>query len=442
MALRATATRRPTLDAHRFDSLTRTLSTAGTRRALSGLLATLLGVLALTRPGSALEAEAKKKRRKKAEVEGPCGDGGGKANRCRKHRQCCTGYCNQRKKKRKNGKRRKVAGRCRCRKDGQSCADDINCCPKQTGRSCIEGTCRPSCLDVCSDGCCAGETCEPGTGDAACGVGGGACQTCAGPTPACVAGACICGHVCAEGCRFSSIQDAIDAADPGDTIWLCAETYPGTITIDKDLTLHGAGQGEDGSVLDGQQQGSVITVTEGVTASLTGLHITGGNADNFFLGGGFYTKGGNVTLTDCTVTGNTAGWSGGGVQADGGAVTLINCTITDNTAVDFGGGGIHTHFGPGAQTLELIDCLVSNNSVSPEGRFGGGIFAGSRTTVTLTGTTVTGNSAPESGGGGIMTDPYGTINLTGGSSVFGNTPNNCDAPTTGTFNGPGCAPNP
>lgn len=47
------------MDAQRFDALTRSLHTSGTRRALSGLLATLLGLLALTRPGIALETEAK-----------------------------------------------------------------------------------------------------------------------------------------------------------------------------------------------------------------------------------------------------------------------------------------------------------------------------------------------------------------------------------------------
>src|SRR6202012_4487013 len=51
------------------------------------------------------------------------------------------------------------------------------------------------------------------------------------------------------GADFNKIQKAIDAADPGDTINVCAGTFvegkgkPGTnaLTIDKNLTIKGAG---------------------------------------------------------------------------------------------------------------------------------------------------------------------------------------------------------
>lgn len=125
------------MDGPRFDQITRRFAAGQTRRrllgGLSGALATLLGLVVVT------GGEA----RKKARIEGPCGNGGGKANRCRRNRQCCTGYC--KKRKRHKGKKQKVKGRCRCRKHNQACQEDRNCCPERTGRSCRGGICQPSC---------------------------------------------------------------------------------------------------------------------------------------------------------------------------------------------------------------------------------------------------------------------------------------------------------
>lgn len=93
-----------------------------------------------------------------------------------------------------------------------------------------------------------------------------------------------CGDVCASGCQATSIQQAIEDAEDGATIRLCAETYNETLTIEKDVTLIGAGDGADGTVLDGQGNGSVVTVPglgvvlPGATVMLEGLRITGGNS--------------------------------------------------------------------------------------------------------------------------------------------------------------------
>ncbi|MEZ5923843.1 MAG: calcium-binding protein [Hyphomicrobiaceae bacterium] len=96
----------------------------------------------------------------------------------------------------------------------------------------------------------------------------------------------------------------------------------------------------------------------------------------------------NITLTDSTVSGNSAGWYGGGIAGD--TVTLFGTTVSDNSAAF--GGGID------AFRADLTNSTVSGNSaVSGPG---GGISA---IGAELTNSTVTGNSA-NSGGGGIYVD--------------------------------------
>jgi hypothetical protein len=103
----------------------------------------------------------------------------------------------------------------------------------------------------------------------------------------------------------------VGAAQPGDAIRICAGVYNGTITIDKSLTLIGTGDGVSSAVdtvLRPSVNGTTIRITAG-SVTLQHLRITGGSTSG--NGGGIYdTGGGNLTLTDCTVTGNTAGNQG------------------------------------------------------------------------------------------------------------------------------------
>ena len=79
---------------------------------------------------------------------------------------------------------------------------------------------------------------------------------------------------------------------------------------------------------------SVFEVDSGVTASLSGLTISGGStAGN---GGGLYNYG-TTTLTNCTVSGNSAAESGGGLWNGGSGpatLTLADCTISGNSAFE------------------------------------------------------------------------------------------------------------
>ena len=150
----------------------------------------------------------------------------------------------------------------------------------------------------------------------------------------------------------------------------------------------------------------VFEVDANVTASISGMTITGGNvgyAGYGASGGGGLANFGTTTLTGCTITGNTS-YTGGGLY-NGGTTTLNGCVISDNsTSSYFGqGGGMLNR---GAATLD--DCTVSGNTA----RFGGGLYAAdffATGSTTLTGCTISNNTANGVGGGAFL---LGKSNLT------------------------------
>jgi parallel beta-helix repeat protein len=167
-----------------------------------------------------------------------------------------------------------------------------------------------------------------------------------------------------------------------------------------------------GVTVSGNNASRVFDVDPGVTASVSGMTITGGSA---FNGGGLYDLG-SLTLTNCTVSGNSASNRGGGLYSPSGAsgtTTLTDCTVSGNSAAGSGGGlGMRSL----DMALTLTNCTVSGNS---SGFNGGGmqVFG----TTTLTKCTVSGNTAA-SGGGGLLF-AFGTDTLTN-STVSGNTAGN------------------
>ena len=75
------------------------------------------------------------------------------------------------------------------------------------------------------------------------------------------------------------------------------------------------------------------------TANISGVTIrNGGKTDGFLNGGGIVNRG-TLTLTNSTVSGNSAGslGSGGGIFSFG-TLTLTNSTVSGNSAGIHGGG--------------------------------------------------------------------------------------------------------
>jgi len=113
-------------------------------------------------------------------------------------------------------------------------------------------------------------------------------------------------------------------------------------------------------------------------------------ADGYGDGGGVFNEG-TLALTDCTVSGNSAGDDGGGIVNTGpiadpnsGVLTLTNSTVWGNIA-RFGGGIWN------GKTTTVTNSTVSENTAAD---FGGGIDSGRTPTVlTVTNSTFSGNNA-------------------------------------------------
>jgi len=191
----------------------------------------------------------------------------------------------------------------------------------------------------------------------------------------------------------------------------------GQLTLDSDVTIAGPSVGVTiaRSTAAGTPDFRIMGVNSGVTATLENLTLTGGNVGS--SSGGAIFNSGTLTLTNSTLSGNSAtsfGGDGGGIfNSYGGRTTLTNSTLSGNSA--YHGGGIFNSFGGTSTqihtTLTLTNTTLTGNSASN----GGGIYNSDFGTATLTNSTLSGNSA--SGGGGI--DNRGTATLTN-STLSGN----------------------
>ena len=121
-------------------------------------------------------------------------------------------------------------------------------------------------------------------------------------------------------------------------------------------------------------------------AALNNATISGNQAEK---GGGIEIGpyGGQVTISGGTISNNTASLKGGGIYNND-IFTITGTTISGNHAPE--GGGIH-NLGPGVLTISSSN--IQDNIGS---QTGGGIFNLGHTTVE--GSTVSGNQAPEGGG--------------------------------------------
>jgi hypothetical protein len=216
-----------------------------------------------------------------------------------------------------------------------------------------------------------------------------------------------------HGCRFSTIQAAIDAASDGATISIDEGTYPENLMIDPahtratHLTL--VGEGSDDVIVDGQHKGSVVAVSPGISVKLVGLTLTHGSGNDtgmgFAAGGGILNFGGSVEVIHGRVVANTVavGFGGGIFNTDaptgGGTLKLVSSVVRDNTAS--AGGGVSTISMLAATHAQIINTTLEGNHAgggSPPGFPSGGGGVQNCGTLTMTNSPIRDNTASDGGG--------------------------------------------
>jgi hypothetical protein len=231
------------------------------------------------------------------------------------------------------------------------------------------------------------------------------------------------------------------------------------IAANDNLTIIGNGDTIQRSTAKGTPAFRLFEVASGATLTLQNLTVQGGLENTGWGGGGIFTQG-SLTLTGVKVQNNAAyGPSsggdgiGGGIYVAGGTASLSNCTVSYNTAqgVGFQPGSLSSGIGPGYDgrgggiyvaggTVSLSNCTVSSNtaqgqsnvnkksvSMSPPGQGIGGALCIDSGTVTMLGCTVEQNTTVDYG------YQFGVIEIGSASvcldsftvaHVIRNTPNN------------------
>ncbi len=226
------------------------------------------------------------------------------------------------------------------------------------------------------------------------------------------------------------------------------------VTTNTATTFYGGGIDADGTVTinGGSINGNTTTGSSGYggglyysgngTANITDADISGNSTTNSSVsGGGIYANNGTVNLTNTTVTNNTSNLTGG-IAFSGDALNITSGSINNNTngginvynaanltlsgsTID---GNTSTNHGAGlylaTTSSSISSSVISNNSSSYDNANGGGIYFYSGK-LTIENSAITGNDLPGSltYGGGIAILPSAALTLTG-STVNGNTANN------------------
>jgi len=206
----------------------------------------------------------------------------------------------------------------------------------------------------------------------------------------------------------------LDCTDPGD----------GPLVISQNLTISGPGAANlaISGGLPSAYACQVFVVNTAVTATISGVTIENGICSYspmspMCLSGGGIQNSGTLTVSNSTLSGNSAGVGelGGGIFNDNsGTLTVSNSTLSGNSGgvhTSTGGGGIFNN--PGG-TVTVSNSTLSANSAD----LGGGIYNDG--TLMVSDSTLSTNTAGNQGGGILNTGTL-TVNdstLSGNSSTL------------------------
>ena len=206
---------------------------------------------------------------------------------------------------------------------------------------------------------------------------------------------------------------------------VCGVTTAATINVPADhatiqAAVDAASGGDEILVAPGTYTGTGIDVVNMLGKAIT-LRASGAPEETIIDGEGARhvvycanSEGADTVIEGFTITGGYGGY-GCGIYCDYSSPTITGCTITGNTASDAGygkGGGIYCY----SSSPTISDCTISNNTCD----YSGGGISCEDSSPTITGCTISGNTAGY--GGGINYAGNGNSNPTiNGCTITGNT---------------------
>ncbi len=189
-----------------------------------------------------------------------------------------------------------------------------------------------------------------------------------------------------------NIQAGINNSSHGDTVLVQPDTYfenigfiGHNITLGSLFLTTGNPSYISSTIIDGNGVNRVVTLASGETndAKIIGFTIQNGHALD---GGGISCIYASPTISNNTISGNSAVNYGGGIRCENNSnATISNNTISGNSADD--GGGIYCW---------SSNPTISNNTISRNSAdYGGGIYYRGSSPVVITNTIFWGDSAPD-----------------------------------------------
>jgi hypothetical protein len=188
--------------------------------------------------------------------------------------------------------------------------------------------------------------------------------------------------------QANSLRDVLEnQVGDGDVVELQAgATYrltdceSGSLNIDSSITVHG-----NGATVEQTCDELVMDVDADLT--IDGLTITGGNDVGGRPAGGIHFDGSELVITNSSIVGNSTCSDGGGILMDGGdSLRIENSTIAGNSAG--GDGGAIASWSGTESSLDIVNSTITDNVAA----FGGGIAMFDGGPVSLTYTTLVGNT--------------------------------------------------
>jgi len=166
---------------------------------------------------------------------------------------------------------------------------------------------------------------------------------------------------------FANIQEAVIAANDGDTVLVAAGThFVDNVVVDKDLTFLGE-DGQDATTLQASSTRHFHLIGTERQVVIRGFTFTGGRAGGQEPGGAIFCEDVAMTLEDCTFSDNSApNFRGGALAMYTSNSRVRRCTFIDNHAQRGGAIVVYDRSGP-----EISYCTFLRNTASGGG---GAIF--------------------------------------------------------------------